>query len=98
MRDFRAQRFKKVEAKAQIFYYMKDYDFRFLYTSEALRHLLFGIWDMFLHVVQCTLCDSLLENKIFELMPVAVIFDTSSDFTEAVQKHFVICTVLLIIP
>lgn len=60
--------------------------------------LLFGIGDMFLHVVQCTLCDSFLENKIFQLMAIAVIFDSRSDFTEAIQKHFVICTVLLVVP
>lgn len=53
---------------------------------------------MFLHVVQCTLCDSLLENEIFQLMAIAVIFDTSSNFTEAIQKHFVIRTVLLVVP
>ena len=53
---------------------------------------------MFLHVVQCTLCDSFLQNKIFELMPVAVIFDSSGDFTETIQKHFVICTMLLVVP
>lgn len=53
---------------------------------------------MFLHVVQSTLSDSFLENKIFQLVAVAVVFDTSSDFTEAVQEHFVIGTVLFIIP
>lgn len=53
---------------------------------------------MFLHVVQSTLSDSFLENKIFQLVAVAVIFDTSSDFTEAVEEHFVIGTVLFIIP
>lgn len=53
---------------------------------------------MFFHVVQSTLSDSLLENKIFQLVAVAVIFDTSGDFTEAVQEHFVISTVLFIIP
>lgn len=31
-------------------------------------------------------------------MAVAVIFDSSSDFTEAVQKHFVISTMLLVVP
>lgn len=67
-------------------------------TVEALRDLLFGIGDMFLHVVEGTLCDAFLENKIFQLMAIAVIFDSSSDFTEAVQKHFVICTMLLVIP
>lgn len=46
--------------------------------------LLFGIWDMFLHVVQCTLCDSFLENKVFQLMAVAVVFYSSCDFTEAI--------------
>lgn len=53
---------------------------------------------MFLHVVQRTLCDSFLENEIFQLMTVAVIFDSSSDFTEAIQKHLLICTMLLVIP
>lgn len=53
---------------------------------------------MFLHVVQSTLSDSLLENEIFQLVAVAVIFDSSSDFTEAIQEHFVIGTVLFIIP
>lgn len=62
------------------------------------QDLLFGIWDMFLHVVQCTLRYSFLENKIFELMAVAVVFDSSSNFTEAIQKYFVICTMLLVIP
>lgn len=71
----------------------------YLYTKYLpTRDLLFGIWDMLLHVVQCTLCDSYLQNKIFQLMAVAVIFDSSSDFTEAVQKHFVISTMLLIVP
>lgn len=63
-----------------------------------MKDLLFGIWDMFLHVVQGTLCDSFLENKIFQLMAIAVIFDSSSDFTEAIQKHFVICAMLFVVP
>lgn len=53
---------------------------------------------MFLHVVQSTLSDSLLENEIFQLVAVAVIFDSSSNFAEAIQEHFVIGTVLFIIP
>lgn len=53
---------------------------------------------MSLHVVQGTLCDSFLENKILQLMAIAVIFDSSCDFTEAIQKHFVICTMLLVVP
>lgn len=53
---------------------------------------------MFLHVIQCTLSDSFLENKIFQLVAVAIIFDSSSNFTEAVQKHFVISTMLLVVP
>lgn len=60
--------------------------------------LLLGIGDMFLHVVQCTLRDSFLENEIFQLMAVVVIFDPSSDFAETIQKHFVVCTVLLVVP
>lgn len=60
--------------------------------------ILFGMWNMFLHVVQGALCDSFLENKIFQLVAVAVVFDSSSDFTEAIQKDFVISTVLFIIP
>lgn len=56
------------------------------------------MWNMFLHIVESTLCDSLLENKIFQLVAVAVVFDSSSDFAEAIQKHFVISTVLFIIP
>lgn len=53
---------------------------------------------MFLHVVQCTLSDSFLENKVFQLMTIAVILDSSCDFAEAIQKHFVLRAVLLIIP
>lgn len=66
--------------------------------APAVRDLLFGIWDMSLHVVQCTLCDSFLENKIFQLMPIAVVFDSCGDFAEAIQKHFVVRTVLFIVP
>lgn len=61
-------------------------------------YLLFGMWNMLLHIVQSTLCDSLLENKIFQLVAVAVVFDSSSDLAEAIQKHFVISTVLFIVP
>lgn len=73
------------------FYYVKR--LRLSYVD-----LLFGIWDMSLHVVQCALCDSFLENKIFQLMAIAVVFDSCSDFAEAIQKHFVICTVLFVVP
>lgn len=62
------------------------------------QDLLFGIWDVSLHVVQSTLCDSFLENKVLQLMAIAVIFDSSSNFTEAIQKHFVIRTMLLVVP
>lgn len=61
-------------------------------------HLLFGIWDMFLHVVQSALRDSFLENEIFQLMAVAVVLDPGGDFAETVQKHFVVGAVLLIVP
>lgn len=53
---------------------------------------------MLLHVVQCILCDSFLENQIFQLMAIAVVFDSSSNFTEAIQKDLVVRTVLFIIP
>lgn len=53
---------------------------------------------MFLHVVQSTLRDAFLENEILQLMAVDIIFDPGSNFTEAIQKHFVICAVLLVIP
>lgn len=53
---------------------------------------------MFLHVVQCTLSDALLKNEVFELMAVAVVFNSSCDFTETVQKHLVFCAVLLVVP
>lgn len=53
---------------------------------------------MSLHVVQSTLCDSFLENEIFQLMAVAVVFDSRGDFAEAIQEHFVICAVLFVVP
>lgn len=53
---------------------------------------------MLLHVVKSVLCDSLLENQVFQLMTIAVVFDPSSDFAETVQKHFVVGTVLFIVP
>ncbi len=53
---------------------------------------------MFLHIVQSTLGDALLQDEVFQLMSITIILDSSSYFTEAVQKDLVICTVLLIIP
>lgn len=53
---------------------------------------------MFLHIVQSTLCNSLLQDEVFKLMTIAVVLDSCSYFTEAVQEDFVICAVLLIIP
>lgn len=53
---------------------------------------------MFLHVVQGTLGDPLLEDEVFQLMAVAVVFDSGCDFAEAVEEDLVICTVLLIVP
>lgn len=53
---------------------------------------------MLLHVVQSVLRDSFLENEVFQLMAIAVIFDPSGDFAETVQKHFVVCAVLFIVP
>lgn len=66
--------------------------------SFISQHSLFGIGDVFFHVVQCTLCDPLLKNEVLQLVTVTVILDTSGDFAKAVQEHFIICTVLLIIP
>lgn len=53
---------------------------------------------MSLHVVQRTLRDSFLENEIFQLMAIAVVFDPCGDFAEAIQKHFVVCAVLFVVP
>lgn len=60
--------------------------------------LLLRIGDMFLHVVQCALSDPFLKYQVFELVPVTVILNSCSNFTETVQKDFLIRTVLLIVP
>ena len=53
---------------------------------------------MFLHVVQGTLADPLLEDEVLQLMAVAVVLDSRSDLAEAVEEDLVIRTVLLIVP
>lgn len=63
-----------------------------------MHNLLFGIGDMFLHVVQCTLCDSFLEDQVFQLMAIAIVLDPRSNLAKAVQKDLIVCTMLLIIP
>lgn len=53
---------------------------------------------MLLHIVKCALGDSLLENQVLQLMPVAVVLDAGCYLTEAVQEDFIIATVVFIIP
>lgn len=53
---------------------------------------------MFLHVVQRTLGDSLLENQVLQLMPVAAALDAGCDLAEAVQEDFIVATVVFIVP
>lgn len=53
---------------------------------------------MLLHVIKCILGNSLLENQILQLVPIAVVLDAGCYFTEAVQEDFVIATVIFIIP
>jgi len=60
--------------------------------------ILLSTGDMFLHIVQSTLGDALLQDEVFQLMAVTIVLDSCSYFTEAVQEDLVICTVLLIIP
>lgn len=60
--------------------------------------ILFGAGDMFLHVVQSTLSDPLLQDQVLELMAVAVVLDAGSDLAEAVQEDLIVCAMLLIIP
>ena len=53
---------------------------------------------MFLHVVQGTLADSLLEDQVLQLMAVAVVLDSRCDLAEAVEEDLVVRTVLLVVP
>lgn len=60
--------------------------------------LLLGTGNVLFHVVKRTLGDSLLENQILQLVPIAVVLDASGYFTEAVQEDFIIAAVIFIIP
>lgn len=60
--------------------------------------LLLGTGDMFFHVVQSILGDSLLQDEILQLVSIAVVLDTSSNFAETIQEDFVIPTVVFIVP
>lgn len=59
---------------------------------------LLGAGDVFLHVVQGILCDTLLQDEVFQLVSVAVVLDAGCDLTETVQEHFIISAVFIIIP
>lgn len=62
------------------------------------RFLLLGAGNVLFHVVQRTLGDSLLENQILQLMPVAAVLDAGGDLTEAVQEDLVIAAVVFVVP
>lgn len=53
---------------------------------------------MLFHVVQGILGDSLLQDEILQLMTIAVVLDTGSNFAEAIQEDFVIPTMVFIVP
>lgn len=53
---------------------------------------------MLLHVVQRALRDSLLEDQVLQLMPVAAVLDAGRDLTEAVQEDLIVATVVFVIP
>lgn len=53
---------------------------------------------MLLHVVQGILGNSLLQDEVLQLVTVAVVLDTCSNFAEAIQEDFVVPTMVFIIP
>lgn len=53
---------------------------------------------MLFHVIQGILCNPLLQDEIFQLMAVVVVLYSCCYLTETIQEHFIISTVLLIIP
>lgn len=67
-------------------------------TCPGEGALLLGTGDMLFHVVQGILGDPLLQDEILQLMTIAVVLDTSSNFAEAIQEDFVISTMVFIVP